>query len=624
MSRKNKTIFIQLTAAVMACLTVFVVILYARGAFDFTFIERPETEPPVTESSPIVTEPAPDGTDTDAPMVDEIIVETEKREDDSIVFPEYDAAVAALPEVWAAKTEGKSRYEGLYVSGSSILARVTEAQTFSEHYANRDMTATRAVPFSTNWAGVVTYGEEAVTLPRPVLQVYFGYILWDDGSTIKLCDSEGNVLMNNIAGYEPVGYRDMAGHPLFTKDGLYYYYFDGYNHDPDTIFADQITPETIFEYPAEQPACYGLITAEGEITPVTPTSAGMVECTVDESYLNTVRVNSSYEEKANKDPESFRLCERRITKTLLNQAEIDARDAQIAQQRADILAGLLPADTPLLQPIEPVYQETDEGTFWGFIDKSGNFVHYPQFGRAYDYTTDGLAVIADPSDESGSRLCAINKSGVRMVDAVRNYIHLTDGGTATLIDGHHFPDTLGIENVGMLTFSDSLMRVRRRLINTSAGYTVYDDYTALVDTDGNIFNIPAGYELIAYSDGILLLEKNGHYGYMDRSGRWIVQPRYTYAEPFSEGLAVLGFASGARCMIDTKGNVVLPMVYTYVSQCSNGTVVAFSEGHGWTIYNKMSTETYTEESNPIIAIKRRILAQAAYDESQPALDTLIG
>ena len=624
MSRKSKAISIQITAAVMACLTVFIVILYARGVFDFTFIERPDTETdaPVTDSAPIVTEPAPEGSGTE--KIDQILPAPENNDDQAVVFPEYSEAVGALPAVWAAKSEGKALYEGLYTRGNTILARVTEAQTFSDHYALRDMSSTEVVPLSTNWAGTVKYGESAVTVPRPVLQVYFGYILWDDGRTIKLCNSEGNVLLNDISAYEPVGYRDLAGHPLFRKDGIYYYYFDGYNHDPDTIFADQITPETIFEYPAEQPACYPLITAETEFTPVMPTAAGMVECTVDENYFNTVRLNSSYEEMANKDPESFRLCERRITKTLLNQAEIDARNALIADQRAAILRGELPADTILPEPVEPVYQETDEGTFWGFIDKNGGFVHYPQFARAYDYTTDGLAVISDPSDESGSRLCAINKSGVRMVDAVRNYIHLTDGGTATLIDGNHFPDTLGQENVGMLTFSNSLMRVRRRLINTSAGYTVYDDYTVLVDTDGRYFNTPAGYELVSYSDGVLLLEKNGYYGFMDRSGRWIAQPKYTYAQPFSEGLAVLGFASGARCMIDTKGNIVLPMAYTHISQCSNGVVVAFAEGHGWTVYNKMSTEKYTEQSNPIIAIKRRILAQQAYDNAQTAPDPIMG
>jgi len=130
----------------------------------------------------------------------------------------------------------------------------------------------------------------------------------------------------------------------------------------------------------------------------------------------------------------------------------------------------------------------------------------------------------------------------------------------------------------------------------------------------------AGYSIVAYSDGVVLLEKKGRYGFLETAtGQWIADPQYTYAEPFCEGLAVIGYADGKRCMIDTEGNVVLPMVYDHISQCSNGTVVAYAEGQGWSIYNKMSAEDFTEPSNPILSIKRRIIAQKLFDEAEAAL-----
>lgn len=621
MSRNKKAWIIQLTAAVMACAAVLIVILYARGAFDFTFIARPQTES--AESTdillPEVTEPLPDTGDTQ--KIDAITPAPDNSGGaDLPVLPDYYQSVIKLPKVGQLKSEGLARFEGLYQKDSSTLALVTDSGNFSEHYAHRDMTATEVVEVGVNWAGAISYGENYITVPRPVLQVYFGFILWDDGSTIKLCNSEGRVLMNNIAAYEPVGYRDMAGNPLFIKDGIYYYYYDSSHADPDTIFADQITADTIWQFPAELPECYALVTADTEFTAETPTYAGMVPCFVDWNYHNTIRYNSSYEEMANRDTEIYRLCERRITKTVTNQAEIDARNAEIADITAKIAAGLLPVGTPVPPVIEPIVTETDEGTFWGYIDRDGKIIHYPQFIKAYDFTKDGLGVITDPSDETGSRLCAINRSGVRIVDAVRDMIHVTAGGAAELRDGHHLPDTLGVENVGMLSFSDSLLRVRRRLINTSAGYVVHDQYDVLVDTDGRIFNIPGGYTIVGYSDGVALLEKNGKYGFLEcATGQWIAQPQYTYAQPFCEGLAVIGYKDGKRCMIDTDGNVVLPLIYDHISQCSNGTVVAFAEGHGWSIYNKMSAQKYTEPSNPILAIKRRIMAQKLFDEAQAAL-----
>ena len=601
----------------MACLTAFITVLYARGVFDFTFISRPvEESVEVTEPDLPETEapPASDTVDTGNVNGGTLPPVSDPDSGQAPVLPDYYQSVIKLPQVKTAKAEGKARFEGLYQKDSSVLALVTDSGNFSDKFALRDMVSTEVIEVGQNWAGAKIYGESYVTVPRPVLQVYFGFILWDDGGTIKLCSSEGRVLMNNIAGYEPVGYRDLAGNPLFIKDGIYYYYYDGKNLDPDTIIADQITVDSYWQYTAEPPECYDLITADSEFTATMPTAAGMVPCFVDTNYLNTIRVNSSYEETANRDPEAFRLCERRIVKTVTNQAEIDARNAEIANIQVGISWGMYPADTPIPPVIEPVYQEIDEGTYWGYIDQNGKIIHYPQFMAAYDFSKDGLAVITDPSDETGSRLCAINKAGVRMVDAVRDMIHMTAGGVAELRDGHHLPDTLGKENIGMLSFSNSLLRVRRRLINTSGGYVVHDQYDALVDTDGKIFNIPGGYNIVACSDGVILLEKKGKYGFLESAtGRWIAEPQYTYAQPFCEGLAVIGYSDGKRCMIDTEGNIVLPMIYDHISQCSNGTVVAFAEGHGWSIYNKMSTEKYSEPSNPILAIKRRIMAQTAYD-----------
>lgn len=612
---RKKAIFIQLSAAVTALFCVFTVILYARGVFDLTFIDRPVTE---DTSSPDSTEPPQDTEpQQDNIGIDAVVPETEQRDDGSLVFPNYDEAVAALPTYDNVKASGKDLYEGLYTS-SSVLAKVTSSADFSEYYALRDMKST-TITGSQIYNGAYLYTETETTVPRPVLQVYYGFILRDDGKTVKLCDSKGNVLQSDISAYETVGHRDLAGHPLFKKDGKYYYYYDPKNPDPDTVVADQITAETIWQFTTELPACYTLITADSEITPTLPATAGMVECTVDENYFSGVKVNSSYEETAGKDPESFRLCERRITRVITNQAEIDRVNALIAQQQAAIAGGTSKGnqtvDTTPITPVEPIYKETDEGTFWGFIDKDGNFIHYPQFAMAYDFSTNGLAVVTDSTDAKNQRTAVINKSGTLVVNAWRSLLYIVERGNTPVRDGHYLPDTYGIESIGMLSYNNSLLRVRRRLLDTANGYTYTSEKDVLIDTNGKIFNIPAGYTLKGYSDGILLLEKNGHYGYMNRTGRWIVQPRYTYAEPFSEGLAVVGFANGARCMIDTNGNIVLPMVYTYISQCSNGVVVAFSNEHGWTIYNKMDTAEYTEQSNPILTYKKRILAQAAYDAS---------
>lgn len=131
------------------------------------------------------------------------------------------------------------------------------------------------------------------------------------------------------------------------------------------------------------------------------------------------------------------------------------------------------------------------------------------------------------------------------------------------------------------------VRVRLRLIGRSSSVygRVVADYEALVDVkSGKHFEIPEGYTLEGYSDGVLLLSKNGRYGYYSIEGKWIAQPIYTYAEPFIQGLAVVGYSDGTRGMIDRDGNIVLPFAFSYVSNVSSGLVSTYSESGGWEIF----------------------------------------
>ncbi|MBQ1934601.1 MAG: WG repeat-containing protein, partial [Clostridia bacterium] len=90
-------------------------------------------------------------------------------------------------------------------------------------------------------------------------------------------------------------------------------------------------------------------------------------------------------------------------------------------------------------------------------------------------------------------------------------------------------------------------------------------------------------------DGVLLLERDGLYGYYSIEGRWIAQPIFTFARPFAEGLGVIGFANGIKGVIDTEGNVVIPFEYEEISQVSTGIIAAYSETIGnWQFFGKVA------------------------------------
>ena len=150
------------------------------------------------------------------------------------------------------------------------------------------------------------------------------------------------------------------------------------------------------------------------------------------------------------------------------------------------------------------------------------------------------------------------------------------------------PDTNGPESIGFYFFDDGYILVRRvQHYNTYSWRIIESDRTILLSPDGTQAEIPEDYTIVSYSNGVMLLEKNGFYGYMNTKGEWIAQPIYSFAQPFYEGLAVLGFQDGKIGMIDTEGNIVLPFAFDYISNCSGATITAFSDALGWQIFSKM-------------------------------------
>ena len=149
--------------------------------------------------------------------------------------------------------------------------------------------------------------------------------------------------------------------------------------------------------------------------------------------------------------------------------------------------------------------------------------------------------------------------------------------------------THGKEAMGYLFFENGLCRVREITTDlTSKEKTIYSDTDYIIKNDGSRFPLPAGYSVVSYSSGMILLEKDGKYGYMNYKGEWTVQPVYSYAEPYFEGLAVVGLESGEKAMIDTDGNAVIPFSYEYISNVSTGVIALYDSETGWQILHKMT------------------------------------
>ncbi len=233
---------------------------------------------------------------------------------------------------------------------------------------------------------------------------------------------------------------------------------------------------------------------------------------------------------------------------------------------------------------EAVYDETT-GAYSYINYKTGKTAITTTYFKAFNYASNGYAVVVSVQNNT---LLIVNTSKRIMFNSGGRYQYPTGvpGHGLSAQNVFRLPDTLGIESIGSAGYDHGWLRIRIQALSQMSNTlnTVINDWETLVDEKGNYFELPEGYTLEGYSDGVLLLSKDGLYGYYGIDGSWITQPIFPYARPFIQGLAVVGSADGTVGMIDTDGNIVLPFVYTSLSDCSSGVITAYCEGIGWETY----------------------------------------
>jgi hypothetical protein len=141
---------------------------------------------------------------------------------------------------------------------------------------------------------------------------------------------------------------------------------------------------------------------------------------------------------------------------------------------------------------------------WGFIDKQGKIAIEPQFGEPSSFH-DGMAAVRVGEKSSPPRYGFINESGAFVIEP--------QFSTAW-------------------QFSEGLARVQ-----VERGGMAFIDKTGAV-----VFAVPEGRRAGEFSDGLVNVRlgtrpPNEKWGYVDRTGKWAIEPRFQRAEPFYKGLA---------------------------------------------------------------------------------------
>ena len=158
---------------------------------------------------------------------------------------------------------------------------------------------------------------------------------------------------------------------------------------------------------------------------------------------------------------------------------------------------------PFAERVAPVYGESEEGVHGcGYISQAGNWFIQPQFADCGSFY-EGLAAVK-----------------VRRGDySLWGYINVDNEWVIE-------PQFEHAER-----FSDGLARVR-----------LDSDHVAYIDRGGQFIIGPEHQDYCwgscRFVDGLAAKKDGSRWGYIDKSGAWAIEPQFTWAGAFSEGLAI--------------------------------------------------------------------------------------
>lgn len=207
----------------------------------------------------------------------------------------------------------------------------------------------------------------------------------------------------------------------------------------------------------------------------------------------------------------------------------------------------------------------------GYIDCDGNIAISPMFLHNGIFTEDGLAIAASGYGLN-YKFGYINKSGDFIIppifDSVNNF---KNGYARVVLDGVN----INVDKNGNYISDGDLP--------LDVYHAFSEDLAKIHISDKNCYgflNQSGGIQLILgneieevnnFKNGLALAKVKGRYGYINKSGEFVINPKFGYAKDFNNGLAVVSKSkNGRRGFIDSSGQIVVPAKYYAASDFSDG------------------------------------------------------
>jgi len=230
---------------------------------------------------------------------------------------------------------------------------------------------------------------------------------------------------------------------------------------------------------------------------------------------------------------------------------------------------------------------------WGYIDRTGRLVMPLRFTHAENFS-EGLAAITDGDRDHGAFIDHGGKTIFTLPLDVTLGFH--EGIAGVLLNGSvSYYDRSGKkltvpteDGPKSHSFSEGLVPIEIK------------GQTGFIDKSGKVVIAPQFEDVEDFSAGLAAVKVRSNettwcardasgsregftmkWGYIDKSGKFVIPPQFESAAPFAEGLAVI-HQCGEAFFIDTAGKVVLKADFRYASSFSGGLAQIEREtANGW-------------------------------------------
>ncbi len=211
------------------------------------------------------------------------------------------------------------------------------------------------------------------------------------------------------------------------------------------------------------------------------------------------------------------------------------------------------------------------GGKWGYVDKDGNFAIPAKYSGAGNFS-EGLAGV-----EINGKWGKIDKRGNVVIPAIyESTSEFKDGKCRVTLNGRMFNvDRNGNEIGSSAPAAPTTIGPSRAY---AADIALTKDYKVFKDSSTGKYGfkhndkvvIPAQYTATnGFYDGLAAVEYKGKWGFIDKDGKWVLEPIYDGGWKFGDGLAAVK-QDGKWGAIDLKGNWVISPQFKYAFRFCEG------------------------------------------------------